>query len=58
MRSVLGSAVFVQSIGMLWIEFAIRPDHFRESMIAEMQRFYRLFYNVEKTHSYFESLLG
>lgn len=58
MHSILGSAVFAQSIGMLWIGFAIRPDHFRESMIAEMQRFYCLFYNMEKTYSYFESLLG
>lgn len=58
MHSVLGSAIFAQSIGMFWMGFALWPERFRESMVAELQCFYRLFYNMEKTQAYFESLIG
>ena len=58
MHSVLGSAIFAQSIGMFWMGFALWPERFRESMVAELQCFYRLFYNMGKTQAYFESLIG
>lgn len=46
MHSILGSAVFAQSIGMLWTARVVAPSRFDYDMASEMVVFYRLFYGL------------
>lgn len=58
MHSILGSALFAQSIGMLWITSVVAPSHFKYDMAAEMARYYRLFYGLERDEVAMARLLG
>lgn len=58
MHSILGSAIFAQSIGMLWITSVVAPSHFKYDMAVEMARYYRLFYGLERNEVAMARLLG
>ena len=57
-HSILGSAIFVQSIGMLWIAHVVSPSRFKYNMAAEMARYYQLFYGLERDEDTMARLLG
>lgn len=58
MHSILGSAIFAQSIGMLWMASVIPPLCFGCDMATEMVSFYRLFYGLERDETSMARLLG
>lgn len=58
MHNILGSAIFVQSIGMLWIAWVIAPYHFGYDMASEMSAFYRLFNGLDRDAWSMSRLLG
>lgn len=58
MHSILRSALFAQSIGMLWITSVVAPSHFKYDMAVEMARCYRLFYGLERDEVAMARLLG
>lgn len=58
MHSILRSALFTQSIGMLWITSVVAPSHFKYDMAVEMARYYRLFYGLERDEVAMARLLG
>lgn len=58
MHSVLGSAVFAQSIGMLWIASVVNPGQHQFDLPAEMVRFYDLFYGLKRERDEMSELLG
>jgi iron complex transport system substrate-binding protein len=58
MHSILGSAVFAQSIGMLWIARVVAPSCFKYDMASEMVAFYRLFYGLERDRTSMARRLG
>lgn len=58
MHSILGSPVFVQSIGMLWISYAVASYCFGYAMASEMVTFYELFYGLKYGEAFMSQLLG
>ena len=58
MHSILGSAVFAQSIGMLWMVYATAPQGCDLSMPTEMQKFYETFYGLKRSKSAMAMSLG
>lgn len=58
MHSVLGSAVFAQSIGMLWMAYATAPRGCDLNMPIEMQKFYETFYGLKRNESAMAMSLG
>lgn len=58
MHSILGSAIFAQSIGMLWIARVVAPSRFKYDMASEMLSFYRLFYGLESSRTFMARRLG
>jgi iron complex transport system substrate-binding protein len=58
MHSVLGSAVFAQSIGMLWIASVTPTTCSKLDIAAEMARYYQLFYGLERDEAAMARLLG
>ena len=58
MHSILGSAVFAQSIGMLWTARVVAPSCFKYDLASEMVEFYRLFYGLERDKTSMARRLG
>lgn len=58
MHSILGSAVFAQSIGMLWMVYATAPQGCDLNMPTEMQKFYETFYGLKRSKSVMAMSLG
>lgn len=58
MHSILGSAVFAQSIGMLWMAYVVASSRFKYDIVSEMKRFYRLFYGLDRDDQYMAQLVG
>lgn len=58
MHSILGSTVFAQSIGMLWIARIVSPSRFKYDIVSEMKGFYRLFYGLDRDDRYMVQLVG
>lgn len=58
MHSILGSAVFAQSIGMLWTAYAVAPYGCDLKLSAEMQKFYEAFYGIDYDENMMAHLLG
>jgi iron complex transport system substrate-binding protein len=58
MHSILGSAVFVQSIGMLWIAYAVASSTQKIDIATEMVWFYSLFYGLDRNCKYMARLVG
>ena len=48
MHSILGSAIFAQSIGILWIAYATAPQGCNINMPTELQIFYETFYGLKR----------
>lgn len=58
MHNILGSAVFAQSIGMLWMVYVLAPQGCNLDMPTEMKKFYDLFYGLKRSNSSMAALLG
>ncbi|NHM13734.1 hypothetical protein [Xiamenia xianingshaonis] len=58
MHSILGSAIFAQSIGILWIAYAVAPFRSRCDIASEMATFYQLFYELVRDEAAMARLLG
>ena len=58
MHNILGSAVFAQSIGMLWMAYVTTPSRFKYDIASEMVEFYRLFYGLDRDGKYMTELVG
>lgn len=58
MHSWFGSMVLSQTIGMLWLAHAIWPQTYNYDLIDEAERYYSLFYSLEKEESDLKVLVG
>lgn len=58
MHSILGSAVFAQSIGMLWMASVLAPQSCGLDMPGEMRVFYDLFYGLRREEASMAVLLN
>jgi ABC-type Fe3+-hydroxamate transport system substrate-binding protein len=58
MHSILGSAIFAQSIGMLWMAVVLSHQESDIDIVAEMQLFYEISYGLERDESSIGNLLG
>lgn len=58
MKSWFGSAILVQSIGVLWLARMLNPEISERSTLSEIQKLYRLFYDLDKTNDEISSLIG
>lgn len=57
-HSILGSAIFAQSIGMLWMAYVLEGKDSTLDIASEMQDFYRVLYNLEQGKDEVRNLLG
>lgn len=57
-HSWLGSLVFVQSIGMLWLASIIWPEAYDDDMTQRAKEFYELFYGFEAEDETVRALVG
>lgn len=58
MHNILGSAIFAQSIGALWVAWAVAPHCCGYDMASELRSFYALFYGLNRSVSDMSRLLG
>lgn len=57
-KSWFGSAVLVQSIGVLWLAKVLNPDYSAYELTPEIRKLYSLFYGLEKTEEEINVLIG